>query len=419
MGPSPAASSRRRCATTGSCLRAAPSEIDLAATEHYVYSGLAGRTSQVRTSLNTSGYEWHTSFGYDALGDVSSITYPNCVSGPCQGQDSPRTVNFSRTRGHLTSVPGFASSSTYHDNGMVASVTHANNVVDTQTVDPSGRARPGSLTSKLGSSTLWSSGAYSYDGSGNITGMGLDWYVYDPLGRLSESSQRAANGQTYAQTFDYDRFGNLLAMGPRTFGVDSSTNRLTTASYDASGAVTSWAGQTFERDPFDMVRASEDWIYIYGPGDERLWTIHAPTPQGSTWTETYTLRGLGAEVLREYQLVGGTVSGTWTVERDTVHRDGRVLAVVSPIRDPAREPRPPGHAAAVDRPGWRHPAAAGAPAVRRVGDLVGPEASVHRARAGRAGGGDDGRSGLHACAVLLAASGEVLGVDPKVRAGEV
>jgi hypothetical protein len=112
---------------------------------------------------------------------------------------------------------------------MVASITHANSVVDTQTVDSSGRARPGSLTSTLGATALWSSGAYSYDGSGNITGMGLDWYLYDRLGRLSESSQRAADGQTYAQAFSYDRFGNLLSIGSRTFGVDSSTNRLTTA----------------------------------------------------------------------------------------------------------------------------------------------------------------------------------------------
>jgi hypothetical protein len=60
-----------------------------------------------------------------------------------------------------------------------------------------------------------------------------------------------------------------------------------------------------------MIRASEDWIYIYGPGDESLWTIHAPTPSGSSWTETFTLRGLGAEVLREYELVGSSVSGIW------------------------------------------------------------------------------------------------------------
>ena len=105
---------------------------------------------------------------------------------------------------------------------------------------------------------------------------------------------------------------------------------MTSAAYDLSGNVTSWAGQTFEHDPFNMVHQSGAWRYIYGPGDERIWTIYAPSPDASTWTETWTLRGLGGQLLREYQVVGGNSAGNWSWTEDSIHRDGLVLAMATP-----------------------------------------------------------------------------------------
>ena len=56
----------------------------------------------------------------------------------------------------------------------------------------------------------WSSGVYTYDGAGNITQIGSDRYLYDPVNRLVSAS---VNGTANTQTYTYDAFGNRLNAG--------------------------------------------------------------------------------------------------------------------------------------------------------------------------------------------------------------
>src|ERR1051326_7307840 len=55
----------------------------------------------------------------------------------------------------------------------------------------------------------WSSGAYAYDGAGNITAIGTDLYTYDKVGRLKTATMSA---QTGSQSYTYDALGTMTAV---------------------------------------------------------------------------------------------------------------------------------------------------------------------------------------------------------------
>jgi RHS repeat-associated protein len=97
-----------------------------------------------------------------------------------------RTVTAAYAQGLLAAVPGYASSLTYHPNGLVAQVTHTNGVLDLQEKDPNDMARPLRLRTS-GASEELDTGVFSYDGAGNITKMGSHRYVYDLLSRIDEA----------------------------------------------------------------------------------------------------------------------------------------------------------------------------------------------------------------------------------------
>jgi RHS repeat-associated protein len=149
-----------------------------------------------------------------------------------------------------------------------------------------------------------------------------------------------------AQSYTYDRFGNLLTMitalegqSPvtRTLTTNSATNRLSVATYDLSGNVMSWAGRQYRWDAFNMLTqekptAGNGHTFLYGPGDERIWTIDwTAGAASSNWLETWTLRDLDGTVLRQFQSSGGnTSSAGWSFHRDFVFRNGALLAAHTP-----------------------------------------------------------------------------------------
>jgi hypothetical protein len=65
-----------------------------------------------------------------------------------------------------------------------------------------------------------------------------------------------------------------------------------------------------------MVSGAEDWRYIYTADDERFW-MYGVGGGGSIWT----LRGLDAKVLREYQAHAG-----WSAFKDYIYRGSSLLA---------------------------------------------------------------------------------------------
>src|SRR4051812_1001511 len=82
--------------------------------------------------------------------------------------------------------------------------------------------------------------------------------------------------------------GALLTIGgssARNPPTSPATNRLTAATYDASGNMTTWSGSLYAYDPFHLMwdyrTASDEWIYLYTADDERAWSYK--TDNTSLW----------------------------------------------------------------------------------------------------------------------------------------
>lgn len=323
--------------------------------EQLQYNGIEGRASN-RTTENyvggaaTPNEAFTFAQTYSPLGLVQKITYPKCLHSACTNP-THRTADFSYTDGQLTAVTGtvgtapvvptsYASSITYHVNGMVNQVVHQNSptvtVTDTTALDTTnGMARPASITAFRGATSLWNTGTYSYDGAGNIKRIGPSYFTYDKVSRLTASSVNVSQGIAAPlfkdQSHVFDPFGNIQSITTNGTTVNtptnSATNRLAVPStYNTAGDLTLWQGNTYEYDALNMMRryrtaAGLEWAYLYNVDDERVWTYKT----GGTESRWY-LRGFDAKVLREY-----TASSAWQIANDYIYRDSQLLVSETPV----------------------------------------------------------------------------------------
>ena len=306
---------------------------DLIVTETYNYAGRGGRVSERTTVLaGLQARVFRQGFGWDALGNLETLSYPRCLHALCSGSGIPapaRTVTNVYDEGSLAEVSGYASSITYHPNGLLNRVTHANGMADTQEVDPSSMARPARITA-TGSQGSWNSGLYSYDGSGNITAIGGDVFVYDALNRLT-SATLGTSASGASQGYAFDDYGNLTTLGSRTFTVNARTNRLTSASYDRAGnQLTSGSGATLQHYQFNALNrlsthqtTSDARGFVYTVDGERLLEIDFTT---DPWEEVWTIRDLAGRVLRQWRRTGDS----WLWSKDYIYRGSRLLASEDP-----------------------------------------------------------------------------------------
>ncbi len=296
---------------------------DVNVREEYVYTGVDGRLSKQVTQLNSASSGAHSfeqSFAYDQLGNLQMQDYPKCTSAPCANasnpggsQSRPWTVHYNYTRGWLTSVGStatttnnnYASSIGYNTNGTINTIVHGNAVIDTAIKDPNNMQRPARIKSgKTDDTLVWDSGAgaipsevnYKYDGAGNITRIGRDWFLYDKVNRIVEGSVRSIEQK---KRYTYDAFGNILTVttlggvttptngvqiGSYVSGAQSATNRYT-LNYDVGGNLVGVLGEgnqpapppAYTYDAVNMIRTVQapgiQLTHLYGPDDERIWTI--------------------------------------------------------------------------------------------------------------------------------------------------
>jgi RHS repeat-associated protein len=134
-------------------------------------------------------------------------------------------------------------------------------------------------------------------------------------------------GGAATQLAVYDPYGNITSLttnaaGP-TLTTSTATNRLSSATYNSKGSMTSWNLNTYVYEPLGMtstITASGVTTYhVYTADDERAWTFQPGAP--SRWT----IRDLDGKVLRELS----NNAGTWFVEKDYVYRDGSLLAAAT------------------------------------------------------------------------------------------
>lgn len=302
-------------------------------TENYTYGGRDGRVSSryTQTSENVS---FSQTFTWNELGDLQQIGYPYCVTG-CWF--TPPSVTNQYTNGYLTGVTNWASSISYHATGLVNQVANANGVTWTQAADPWGMPRPASI-STAGGGAAWSSGTYSYDGAGNVTVIGSDYYLYDRAERVKEGTAFAAGNKL--QRYSYDTFGNVTNMqtvvngspSDRSLVTSATTNHLSSGTYDADGSLLTFANSTHEYDAVGMLRlarrsSGEEWWHIYTADDQRI--LSWKRSQGVRW---WRLRDLGGKVLTEF--TWSATSG-WTSYKTYIYRRSTLLGPTHPI-----SPRP-------------------------------------------------------------------------------
>jgi hypothetical protein len=162
------------------------------------------------------------------------------------------------------------------------------------------------------SPSVWCSGAYQYDGSGNIKAIGADTYRYDEFGRLvSGTADMQRSGVASEQDYTYDVFGNRKTVSRAAGSVgcfgpceidakaDPYTNHLNTnsATYDDAGNLKTIDNATYSYDAAGSLNratvGSDDRQFVYTADDERI-----AIRQGVSWT--WTVRGLDQKVLREF-----------------------------------------------------------------------------------------------------------------------
>ncbi len=257
-----------------------------AADEQFTYSDGAGRLSQSKTivgngDLGGSSQAATQSWTYNTLGLLQQHNNPR-VSGSLP-------VVFSYANGLPISVTAglsaLVSSATYNPAAGLASWTAGNAgtpVVTTITQDPTMLARPSRIKA-AGSSTLFDTGTYSYDGAGNVLSesdaSSGGTFTYDDRSRILSASYGAGAG---SKAFAYDRFGNLLRNGSLTFQVDTAANNnhikvggsTSAVGYDARGNMTTYNADTMSYDSLDRLyrnqSGSTDSVFLHNGAGERL-----------------------------------------------------------------------------------------------------------------------------------------------------
>lgn len=201
------------------------------AREIVAYKGLNGRPSGERHLVDWAGDgvfdEWVTQVGYTSQGEMANWTAPYTP-----GVDTARRYDYTYKRGYLdglvdgtNGVPFIQGdvmppNLSYSPAGSPSRIAFANGAETDIAFDV--MQRPAIVTVKgpaPGTSmqqTLWSSGAYVYDGGGNISAIGAQRFAYDPAQRLTRAqvlpqTTNSAETVPYDVTSSYDAFGNMLS----------------------------------------------------------------------------------------------------------------------------------------------------------------------------------------------------------------
>ena len=136
-----------------------------------------------------------------------------------------RTIINTNSNGFLTGVchggtpptcsTNYVTGISYHANGMVNQITHANSTKVVHGKDPFDMARPASIALQRvsGGTTLWQTGAYGFDGAGNVKAIGSDWYTYDKVSRIKFGT---TSGATKRECATYTAFGTINGLGTGT-----------------------------------------------------------------------------------------------------------------------------------------------------------------------------------------------------------
>jgi len=183
---------------------------DPSGTTTFAYDVYGNITTQTKVEL---GDTYVTTYTYDDVDKITSITYPNGIRLNYQRDSLSRITNIQLSHGSLSSPQTIVSNLLYRADGKVLQSTLGNGLIEDRSYDLQGR-----LTSQQLGTLL--SRQYSYDANGNILGIDSNTldpsYSYDALNRLlSESDTTTTDGGSAGNTgavYQYDPIGNRLSL---------------------------------------------------------------------------------------------------------------------------------------------------------------------------------------------------------------
>ncbi len=260
-------------------------------------------------------------YGYDSMGRPASLTDNSGATGASWGQTSSpvdwvQNVQYDYA-GRMTSMQAVVGSDynsgsyvtswatrtmAYNVNGQLASLSWSTNP------DAYGRSSP-AVGIQYNYSATQNNGQIT-QAVDTLSGETIS-YQYDLLKRLTSASSTPNSGASpapsaWTQTYQYDGFGNLTAKvlnGTSTpIAVNSATNRLSNASYDANGNMTSGSGATLTYDESNRVFSAAETsggieYFAYTADNKRFYTY---TTSGA---EQLTFYGARGENLGVYTIV--------------------------------------------------------------------------------------------------------------------
>ncbi|WDE05511.1 HNH endonuclease [Thalassomonas viridans] len=252
-----------------------------------------------KETLSVDGKIFTLDYGYDALGTLSSLAYPDgkgavnfAPNGFGQATQAIRVDGSDST----VFVKGGNDKASYHPNGTINTFTYGNNLVHKTTLNS--RQLPQLIHDYLGSTSKVKLG-YSYDNNNNITSIingvdsnfSLSALTYDGLDRLKSTTGNSAGIGSSA--LSYDALGNIRSysntsvLNPSnlTYGYNSSFrlssvsgtgsegyNFSQSGSYDNRGNVTHNGKRSFSYNLANQMTASGANRYLYDGYNRRIKT---------------------------------------------------------------------------------------------------------------------------------------------------
>jgi len=226
-----------------------------------------------REGHSIQGNAYSFTYGYDANGNRSSITYP-----------SGRVVNYTfdhadRPSSATSGTTTYVSNATYLPFGPMTSLGYGNGTTRATSYDLRYRATGSRLNGPLGPIADY---AYGYDAEGNVTsihdqvdGTFSRDFTYDDLDRLTQ----AHTGQSLwgNATYSYDAMGNMLTMSlgatrQSSFAYNGTLPKLASATengltrpvtYDAAGNELTVGAGSFTYSPRNLLATGDGLSYTY------------------------------------------------------------------------------------------------------------------------------------------------------------
>ena len=234
-------------------------------------------------SLVVDGKTLSLDYGYDTLGSLSTLIYPDGLAAVNYAPNGfGQATQAIRTYADATTDEFIKAGAVYHPNGIVDSFTYGNGIHHKTSLETNGMNRPscirdyvGTSAPSCGSATSVVNLSYSYDNNSNITSIAnardagiysLTALTYDGLNRLKTTTGGDGIGSS---ALTYDGLGNI-----RTYS--------NTSSFDASSLTYSYSGTNYRltgltgtgSEGYDFNQATVSGADAYNSYDARGNIIH-------------------------------------------------------------------------------------------------------------------------------------------------